>query len=210
MRGIVFQRIALHGQGMRRQATQCPVRRAQSTKRSHYQSAERFSVLRAAMRMIPRARRMRNALRHATRVPQRLRDYTDESDREVRRRRYGSSDATSSQCTAMKARAVTALWRRTERRERVVKTERNRRAVGLSQVPSAMVRSERGSAALRPRSHLTKGSWTLTMTPDWMFDVLNVPSGRTRHALNELGRRLVALGVYAKQPMGPACALGAA
>jgi hypothetical protein len=110
----------------------------------------------------------------------------------------------------MKARAVTALWRRTERRERVVKTERNRRAVGLAQVPSAMVRSERGSAALRPRSHLTKGSWTLTMTPDWMFDVLNVPSGRTRHALNELGRRLVALGVYAKQPIGPAGALGAA
>ncbi|MGU7785272.1 hypothetical protein [Burkholderia sp. PU8-34] len=36
------------------------------------------------------------------------------------KRRYGSSDATSSVWIATNARAETALWRRTERRDRIV------------------------------------------------------------------------------------------
>jgi hypothetical protein len=57
----------------------------------------------------------------ATRKPKRnALTQTDESNGGKWERRYGSSDATSSVRTAMKARAEVALWRRTERRERIV------------------------------------------------------------------------------------------
>ncbi|CDY76957.1 hypothetical protein BGLT_05868 [Caballeronia glathei] len=59
------------------------------------------------------------------------------------KRRYGSSEATPTQCTAMKARAATELWRRTERRDRMVNADRKRRSISLPQ-RSAMDMSARG------------------------------------------------------------------
>jgi len=60
-------------------------------------------------------------------------------------RRYGSSEATPSLWTAMKARADMTLWRRTQRRERIVRTDanrdRNRPGFSLSLLPPVMLRS---------------------------------------------------------------------
>jgi hypothetical protein len=72
---------------------------------------------------------------------------TDKSNGEKGGRRYGSSEATSSVRTAMKARAEMELWRRTERRDRIVKTDRKRRNVRLPLLPSAMAPSARGQLA---------------------------------------------------------------
>ena len=84
-----------------------------------------------------------------------------QSEGQSEKRRYGSSEAAPTQCTAMNARAATALRRRTLRRERAVMSDRKRRTGSMPQ-RSAQERRVRRRA---------RGLWTFTITLVWRVDL---------------------------------------